>query len=108
MRIEGYVSTDPYLVARIQAEPDVVEESTELQGLARNVQSTFATIIEEVPYLPEELQLAVANLDDPAELAHMIAGALGSRPRRSRSSSRSATWHVASGGSRSCSPASSS
>ena len=76
VRIEGYVSTDPYLVARIQAEPDVVEESTELQGLARNVQSTFATIIEEVPYLPEELQLAVANLDDPAELAHMIAGAL--------------------------------
>ena len=63
-------------MARIQAEPDVVEESTELQGLARNVQSTFATIIEEVPYLPEELQLAVANLDDPAELAHMIAGAL--------------------------------
>ena len=29
-----------------------------------------------MPYLPEELQVAVANLDDPAELAHMIAGAL--------------------------------
>src|SRR5665809_127494 len=33
-------------------------------------------IVVKVPYLPEELQLAVANLDDPAELAHMIAGAL--------------------------------
>ena len=76
VRIDGYVSTDPYLVASIRPEPDVVEESTELEGLARNVQSTFTTIIEEVPYLPEELQLAVANLDDPAELAHMIAGAL--------------------------------
>ncbi|MDQ4107259.1 MAG: endopeptidase La, partial [Actinomycetota bacterium] len=76
VRIAGYVSTEPYLVASIRLEPDVVEESTELEGLARNVQSTFTTIIEEVPYLPEELQLAVANLDDPAELAHMIAGAL--------------------------------
>jgi ATP-dependent Lon protease len=76
VRVDDYVSTDPYLVARIHPEPDVVEESTELEGLARNVQSTFTTIIEQVPYLPEELQLAVANVDDPAELAHLIAGAL--------------------------------
>ena len=40
------------------------------------MQTTFSRIIEEVPYLPAELQMAVANLDDPAELAHMIAGAL--------------------------------
>ena len=56
--------------------PDVVEPSPELEALFRNVQSTFSQIIEEVPYLPEELQIAVANLEDPAELAHMIAGAL--------------------------------
>ena len=42
----------------------------------RNVQETFGRIIEDVPYLPEELQLAVANLDDPSALAHLIAGAL--------------------------------
>ena len=40
------------------------------------MQATFSQIIEDVPYLPEELQLAVANIDDPAELAHMIAGSL--------------------------------
>jgi ATP-dependent Lon protease len=71
-----YVTDQPYLVARIEPLPDVVEESTELQGLVRNVQSTFSTIVEQVPYLPEELQLAVANVEGPAELAHMIAGAL--------------------------------
>ena len=48
----------------------------ELEALFRNVQTTFSEIIEQVPYLPEELQIAVANLEDPAELAHMIAGAL--------------------------------
>ena len=42
----------------------------------RNVQETFGRIVEDVPYLPEELQLAVANLADPSALAHLIAGAL--------------------------------
>ena len=42
----------------------------------RNVQQTFTRIIEEVPYLPEELQMAVANLEEPSALSHLIAGAL--------------------------------
>src|SRR5262249_14980673 len=37
---------------------------------------TFSEIIEQTPYLPEELQLAVANIDDPAALGYLIAGAL--------------------------------
>ena len=56
--------------------PDVIEPSTELEALTRNVQSTFSEIIEAIPYLPEELQLAVANLDEPSALSHLIAGAL--------------------------------
>jgi ATP-dependent Lon protease len=71
-----YVAEQPYLVARISELPDVVEEGAELEALTRNVQRTFSQIIEQIPYLPEELQMAVANLDDPAALAHLIAGAL--------------------------------
>ncbi|HET8823126.1 MAG TPA: endopeptidase La [Thermoleophilaceae bacterium] len=70
------VTTEPYLVARITEAPDELVPSSELEGLKRNVQSTFSRIIEELPYLPEELQMAVVNIDDPAELAHVIAGAL--------------------------------
>jgi ATP-dependent Lon protease len=76
VRLEEFVKTDPYLVARICELPDKKTASPEIEGLFRNVQSTFSMIIEQVPYLPEELQLAVANLEDPGELAHMIAGAL--------------------------------
>ena len=54
----------------------MIEASTELEALTRNVQSTFSEIIEAIPYLPEELQLAVANLDEPSALSHLIAGAL--------------------------------
>jgi ATP-dependent Lon protease len=76
VEIGDFVTTEPYLVARITEAPDIVVPSPELEALHRNVQTTFSGIIEQVPYLPEELQLAVANLGDPAELAHMIAGAL--------------------------------
>jgi ATP-dependent Lon protease len=76
IRILDYVSEQPYLVARIEEMPDVLEQSTELEALTRNVQSTFSEIIEAIPYLPEELQLAVANLDEPSALSHLIAGAL--------------------------------
>src|SRR5262249_48472587 len=76
IRIVDYVTEEPYLVARIEEMPDVVEQSKELEALARNVQNTFSEIIEAIPYLPEELQLAVANLDDPSALSHLIAGAL--------------------------------
>jgi len=76
VELGDYVATAPYLVARITEAPDVLVPSSELEGLRRNVQATFSRIIEELPYLPEELLLAVANLEDPAELAHLIAGAL--------------------------------
>jgi ATP-dependent Lon protease len=76
VRIVDFLSTEPYFVARIEEAPDEVVPSPELEALHRNVQATFSRIIQEVPYLPEELQIAVANLDDPSELAHLIAGAL--------------------------------
>src|SRR5689334_18055925 len=76
IRILDYVTERPYLVARIEEMPDEIVESTELEALTRNVQSTFSEIIEAIPYLPEELQLAVANLDEPSALSHLIAGAL--------------------------------
>jgi len=76
VRIADYVTEKPYLVARIEALPDEVSPSPELEALTRNVQRTFSEIIEQIPYLPEELQLAVTNIDDPSALSNLIAGAL--------------------------------
>ena len=42
----------------------------------RNVQQTFSQIVEAVPYLPEELQIAVANVEEPGALSHIISGSL--------------------------------
>ena len=71
-----HTDKQPYLVAEISERPDVVEESPELTALMRNVQQTFSQIVEAVPYLPEELQIAVANVEDPGALSHIISGSL--------------------------------
>jgi len=76
VRLGEFIAEEPYLVARIEEVPDRIEESQELEALTRNVQRTFSEIIEQIPYLPEELQLAVTNIEDPSALCHLIAGAL--------------------------------
>jgi ATP-dependent Lon protease len=76
IKIDDYVRTTPYLVARIEELPDLIEQSTELEALVRSVQASFNQIVENVPYLPEELMVAVANVDDPSALVHVIAGSL--------------------------------
>ncbi len=76
VRLDRFTQEQPYLVAQITELPDVVKQSTKLTALMRTVQDTFSRIVEEVPYLPEELLLAVANVDDPSTLSHLIAGSL--------------------------------
>jgi ATP-dependent Lon protease len=76
VRLGPYVTEQPYLVARIDALPDVSTPTPELEALSRNVQRTFSEIVEQIPYLPEELLMAVANIEDPATLGHLIVGAL--------------------------------
>ena len=54
----------------------MLEETPEVEALTRNVQALFARIIALVPYLPEELELAAANVDDPSALCHLVASTL--------------------------------
>jgi ATP-dependent Lon protease len=76
VHVDRWTEEKPYLTAEISEAPDVVEESPELTALMRNVQQTFSQIVEAVPYLPEELQIAVANVEDAGALSHLISGSL--------------------------------
>jgi ATP-dependent Lon protease len=76
VRVKEWVRTEPYLVAEVEHARDRVRESAELEALGRNVQRTFSSIVGQVPYLPEELQVMVTNVDDPVMLSHLIGGAL--------------------------------
>ncbi len=73
VRLQRIVHHDPYLVGEFEELPDVIGREKETQALARNVEALFSRIIGLVPYLPDELQLAAANADDPSALANLIA-----------------------------------
>ena len=76
IRLDQPVQTDPYLLGEFSEVPDELEESREVEALTRNVQSLFARIIGLVPYLPEELQIAAANVEDPSALCNLVASTL--------------------------------
>src|SRR6185312_763935 len=76
VRLERRVLEEPYLVGEFAELADRLEETKELEALTRNVQTLFARIIGLVPYLPEELQLAAANVDDPSALTHLVASTM--------------------------------
>jgi ATP-dependent Lon protease len=76
IRLERRVQEDPYLVGEFTEVPDVVEETPELEALTRSVQNEFGRLISLVPYLPSELELAAANVDDPSALSHLVASTL--------------------------------
>jgi Lon protease-like protein len=76
IRLASRVQDDPYLVGTFEPVPDVVEETPELEALTRNVQMLYGRIVGLVPYLPSELELAAANVDDPSALSHLVASTL--------------------------------
>ena len=109
VELTDFVASEPYMVARIEPRPDIVEDGDELEALVRNVQNTFSQIIADVPYLPEELHARGSQPRGPGRAgAHDRRLAPAQHARRSRSCSRSGTSPSASGASRSCSRASSS
>jgi ATP-dependent Lon protease len=76
VRLTARVQDEPYLIGEFAEAPDVLEESREVEALTRNVQGLFARIIGLVPYLPEELQIAAANVEDPSALCNLVASTL--------------------------------
>jgi len=76
IRLEERVEDDPYLIGKFEVLPDEGEVTPEVEALTRNVQGLFARIIGLAPYLPEELQIAAANVDEPSALAHLVASTL--------------------------------
>jgi len=76
VRIGEYVRTEPFLEAHVEEVPDRAERTTEVEALARNLQGVFTRMIALVPHLPDELGVAVANLEDPTALSYLISSSI--------------------------------
>ena len=76
VRVKEYVSEEPYLVARTEKIEDVATESKESEALRASLLSVFSKIVALVPYLPEELEMAAANVEGPGPLTFLIASTM--------------------------------
>jgi ATP-dependent Lon protease len=76
IRLERRVRDETYLVGEFSEVADVVPDTREVQALTQTVKTLFSRIIGLLPYLPEELGLAAANVDDPSALTHLVASTL--------------------------------
>jgi ATP-dependent Lon protease len=73
IRIIEFTQQEPYLRARVERAPDVVEENVELEALMRGIGELFGRLVSLAAYLPEELVSAVVETNDPRQLAYMVA-----------------------------------
>ena len=73
IKIRAYTKEEPYLKARIEPVPEVVDSTVETQALLRSVSDIFGKIVSLSPHLPDELQVAVMNIDNPSRAADLIA-----------------------------------
>jgi ATP-dependent Lon protease len=73
IHIKNYMQTEPYLKAEIEVLPDETEKSVEVEALMRNTVDLFRRMVALVPHLPDELMMAVMNVEDPRQLVYLIA-----------------------------------
>ncbi|MEW6553977.1 MAG: endopeptidase La [Actinomycetota bacterium] len=73
IQVMEYVERQPYLKARVEKVQEIIEESVELEGIARNVLTQFKKMVSLAPYLPSEIFIAAMNIGESNNLADFIA-----------------------------------
>jgi len=73
IRLLDFVSTEPYLVARIEVAREQTGEDSDIEGLRRAVVDIFRRLVEASPELPDELAVAAENVPDPLRLTYFVA-----------------------------------
>jgi ATP-dependent Lon protease len=74
--VERFVAEEPYLAAEIKPLEDVATAGKGMDALRASLLNVFSKIVALVPYLPEELEMAAANIEEPGPLAFLIASTM--------------------------------
>jgi ATP-dependent Lon protease len=73
IRVVDWVRTEPYLVARVAAAPDVVDAGPELEGLRRAALDLFRRLAGLIGELPADVAAAAEGLPDVRQVVYLIA-----------------------------------
>ncbi|HEM45933.1 MAG TPA: endopeptidase La [Alphaproteobacteria bacterium] len=75
--IEEYVTEEPFLRGRVRPLSETGElDTVEVEALTRNLSQQFGVLVSESSRLSDDLQVLVANLNDPSKLADLVASNL--------------------------------
>ena len=73
IRVKEFTQNEPYLKAKVERLSDRMDDTVELEGLARNALNLFRKIVKLAPYLPDELFAAAMNVGEPNDLSDFLA-----------------------------------
>jgi ATP-dependent Lon protease len=76
IEIRRLEQVDPFFVATVGHLKDAYEASKELEAIRAHVVTKFAKFVSMTPHLPDELQVVVMNIRDPAKLTDLISSNL--------------------------------
>ena len=76
VRIIDILKDTPNISATVEEIPDLQDNSIECIAMAKNAQNQFQEIISLSPNFPEELKVAMLNVEDSSRLADLIADTL--------------------------------
>jgi ATP-dependent Lon protease len=72
-RIIEFTQSEPFLQAKVESFPEIVETGIEIDALARNVRDQFEHIAEMIPSIPKELVSSISAIQGPLQTAYTIA-----------------------------------
>jgi len=74
IKILHFLQRDPYMIAIVEELPEKeIELNKEVEALKHNILSMFKEVVENSPYLSEDLLTVALNFKDPGKLADFIA-----------------------------------
>jgi ATP-dependent Lon protease len=76
IKVEQFISLEPFFKARIEVIEETDKMSTRGEALFRNVLAQCQKIISLTPYLPDELQATLLNIDSPLRLVYLVCSVL--------------------------------
>jgi ATP-dependent Lon protease len=72
-RILEFVQEEPYLKAKVEYIPEMIESDLEIEALARSARDQFEQISTLTPSIPRELVTSITSLEDPLQTVYTIA-----------------------------------
>ncbi len=73
LRLIGFDSVDPSIMARVEVLPDDSPQGVEVQALVRSVQAQIEQYVQSGAPVPPEAAVAARNITEPGLLADMVA-----------------------------------